>query len=641
MLRRMRSVFACAILSCGIAAAQAPFVNVTTAAGISVPPTPQQSGQGFYRGAAWADFDSDGDMDLFAPGGAGAGITVYYNTGNGTFSAQPLGGTLPSANRFDHQCVVADVDNDGDEDVFVAEGAEQGVPQNLGTQNFLFINAGNGTFTEEATARGLADTADYYSASFFDYDRDGWIDLYVGQLHDIVAPITVTVPRKLYRNTGGGYFVDVTAASGTTNLGKSFCALGFDFDNDGWSDIVYGNDRGSYQAPPTGILRNSRNGTFTSVGPSMAATWPIDCMGLTCGDIENDGDWDIFMTNVPATSVPVGPLLLVRQGATFLSGPSFFSVAQTYGLVTGEEGWNAQFFDFDHDMLLDLWVQHSAGFNRLFKGFGVPPFADVTAQRGLFAVVPPDGAGCVVDFDNDGDLDIYLAGNYVSAQLLANPVSNQQNAPNWLTLKLIGTNSNRSAIGARVIAKVPGATMQRMVVSGEGFLCDGDHRLNFGLASNTSVPEIEIRWPSGTVQFLSNVAANQIMTVTEPRFVPTSGTLTPGSTNTFSFDLPNDQGLTYVAGVAIAASSEYYLPDNRAIRVDVNDPILALSTTFGNTLLGNFGGPMPANGANLILSLPPIPQLTGFNFWMIGVTVDFARPGSIKSIVGPQRVVVQ
>ncbi len=592
------------------------FNNVTTASGITVPPYTAAS---FGRGAAWADFDGDGDMDLFAPGGGGGAITLFLNQGGGTFTSQVI--LPPSATRRDHGCVAADFDNDGDTDVYVAEG--NALP------NLLFVNDGTGNFTEEAALRGIAHTGYSYCASWGDFDRDGWLDLYVGDLYPPPGAPYNYPAHVLYRNLGNGNFVDVTAAAQASASSAALSVLWHDYDQDGWPDIHCGNDRGNQGAPPNGLLRNLHNGVFSDVAPIVNADAPIGCMGITVGDIHNDGDWDVFCTNTQ-----VGHVLELwndnLQQFLFVPGNWFF-YAQFYGLQTGQIGWGTIFFDYDLDGFLDLFVCHKPGPNRLFRGAGGPPFVDETVLRGIDVITPGTYSCSMVDYDDDGDLDIFLAGGLVAAQL----IENTSQGGGWLKVDLEGTVSNRDAFGAVVIARSPnGERWQRMKTSGEGFLSDGDKRVHFGIGSATTV-DLEIRWPSGSVTYQTGVAANQVISVVEPSFTLT-GSLTPGSVNTLDFWLPDDIGLTWVAGLGVDIFNETPLGDGRILRMNLADPLLALTSTPGNTVFGPQVGSIGATPSQVTVALPPLPWLSGQFFGAIAVTLDATLPGGIKSILGPQ-----
>ena len=600
------------------------FVNATSASGLAVPPAAGPL-QGFYAGSAWRDFDGDGDMDLFSVTHGLGDITLWVNDGTGVFSPSIVlaGSGTP---RADHGVAAADFDNDGDQDVIVTQG--EGAP------NLLFVNQGNGVFTEEAATRGLTDLANTQTASWGDFDRDGWLDLYLGNMY---TPTSGAAPRILYRSNGDGTFTDVTSAAGVANPGLALAELFFDLDQDGWPDIVYGNDRGETVMPPAGVLHNNADGTFTEIGPAIGANALVDCMGITIGDIENDGDWDVYITNSNA-----GDVLLRwdEPSQSFDFQGTWPAVANSMGLspyANGWDGWNAKFFDYDNDGWIDLLVQSSTTSNRLFRGQGALPFVETTWTDGAALALPAVFAGAVVDYDDDGRQDVWLANWYTNGQL----IRNQGATGNWLVLDLEGTVSNRDAMGAQVRFVSASGVRLRQVTSGEGFLCESDPRVHVGLGGDTIVSQIEIRWPSGTVQYLHNVAVNQFLSVVEPRF-DAVGPLSPGTLTSFNLDLAPDAGLFFATWLGLTTEPPIVLPDGRRIRISPGDPLAVFATTPGNPLWIGFAGMLDSTGAGTtILGLPNLPYLTGASFHAHAVTLDATFSGGVRTIVGPQGFAIQ
>ncbi|MCA9322501.1 MAG: CRTAC1 family protein [Planctomycetes bacterium] len=588
------------------------FVNVNAASGLSVPAAAGST----YRGAAWADFDGDLDIDLFAPGGATQPIRLWVNQGNGTFVSQVVLHN-PSQSRSDQGCVAADFDNDGDQDVFLCQTGSRAC--------MLFVNDGSGNFTEEASARGVAWVGYSMAATFGDYDRDGYLDLFLSEWNFNAAT------HVLFRNNGDGTFADVTAQAGVGASGASYAAVFCDVDEDGWPDIFATRDNTGNNL----IYRNNGNGTFTDVAPQLGAADTLASMSVTIGDIHNDGDWDYFITNINDHQ------LLVWDGTTGAfeqSGGTLWGVAQNYGLI-GCWAWGGLFFDYDNDGNLDLFYNCLSFFhpyNTLFRGHGnTTPFTDVSVVTGITTALPPSHGLAIVDYDDDGDLDIFnTTGTGVGAQLAANPGF----GGNWLKLRLRGTISNRDAIGAVVIAKSASGVRRRMVTSGEGFLCESDRRVHFGLGSDPLVNELEVRWPGGSVTYLPNVAVNQILDVVEPSFT-VAGTLTPGSQNLLQFQFPHEVGQFYGVGFSELTFPAIPLPDGRALNVPFADPLLNLTIQPGNPWFGPSSGMVPPSGnVAALFNLPAGVSLSGRGAFAIAFTVDLAYPGSVKSILGPQYV---
>jgi ASPIC and UnbV/FG-GAP-like repeat len=597
------------------------FVNATAGTGIVAPPYPFSGQSAFGRGCAWADFDGDGDHDLFLAEGVSGDYVIWWNA-QGVFTKQIVMAD-PGNLHHDHQVVSADFDNDGDQDVYVAVGSYQ--------PNLLFVNQGGGVFVEDAAARGVAHPGDSYTANWGDVDRDGWLDLYVAARHSTTLLYGHNV---LFRNNGDGTFSDVTTAAGVASPGHALASLIHDVDGDGWPEIIVGNDKGAL-GPPAAFLRNERNGSFSDVSVAWNGAAAVSAMGITVGDLHNGGGrgWDVFMTDDPAAN-----LLLDWDDATgaFLPQTTWDDHANLYGFNCSLSAWACFFADLDHDCDLDLIHTELGTSPRLHRNDGGAPFTEITAAVGLAGAAPPAYSACLVDYDDDGDLDLFLPGGAVPAMLFENTADQGT----WLQISLQGTNSNRDGLGTVAIVKTGPITQRRAKLSGEGYLSDGDRRLHFGMGGQSAAQRVELRWPSGTVHYLSNVAANQILNVVEPSF-QIAGSLAPGTANSVTLTLPDDAFIPYACGLTTNVYSQFDLGDGRAILTDVNDPLLALTTIPGNSGFVNSVGFFDATGtASMTLNIPPVPALSGFSCWMIGVTWHPSFVSNIKSIVGPQRIVI-
>ncbi|MEZ6197944.1 MAG: CRTAC1 family protein [Planctomycetota bacterium] len=602
------------------------YTDQTAPSGLVMPP--YGFGHNYGRGGSWNDYDGDGDMDVFLAEGVGGDYVVWLNQGNGTFTKQvvlPDPGTL----HVDHGVVSADFDNDGDADVFVTRGHA--------FADLLFVNQGNGTFVEEAALRGITHVGDGQSATWGDVDRDGWLDLYVGQyLGPGAVPGSADSPNVFYRNNGDGTFTDVTTASGLGAPSLNLCSLWLDFDQDGWLDMVIGNDKGSGLGKPVQFWRNNRNGSFTDVGPAINGNPPLDCMGIAVGDIHNDGDWDLFMTNIPFPGHCV--LLWDRVTKSYQPQTGWADLATAYGLTSAANAWGTIFLDADQDGWLDLFYVHNTSTPKLHRGTGnaAAPFSDVSVSSGISTGFLPGFSCCSVDYDNDGDLDLFMPGDGTPGRLMRNDGA----TGNWLQVELQGTTSNRDGFGTVVIAKTAGGTFRRVKLSGEGFLSDGDKRLHFGLGPQSVVNELEIRWPSGTVQYLDAVAVNQKITVVESAFT-FNGPLAPGTATSVTLDLPADAFIPYACGITLDVFSEYMIGDGRSVLVNVNDPLLVYTSTPGNSDFVDSNSFFDATGhAAMTLHLPNLPILTGLRAFVVGASWHPSYTSSIKSIVGPQPFVI-
>ncbi|MBS1796347.1 MAG: CRTAC1 family protein [Acidobacteria bacterium] len=497
-------------------------------------------------GVAFIDFDNDGFEDIFFVNGtrldplpkdvAPPTNRLFRNKGDGTFEDVTVKAGLVRTN-WGQAAVVGDYDNDGFDDIFVS----------CFGKNALYHNNGNGTFSDVAEKAGVADNKSKWGSgsAFLDYDRDGLLDLFVGSYIDLdlkTAPLPETGPclykgltvacgppglvggvNMLFRNNGNGTFTDVSEKSGMRKTDGTY-ALGAtvaDFDNDGWPDIYVAND----SAPAT-LYHNNKNGTFTDIALEAGCAYSIDGkpqagMGVSAGDYDRDGWFDIIKTNFAGDTSTlyhnVGKA--VFDDVTFPAG---------LGLNTRWLGWGTGFADFDNDGWVDIFqinghvypevekLTTEAGYAQrkvLYKNLKNGKFADVSALVGGAVMENTPGRGAAFgDYDNDGDTDVVI--NVVNAvpELLRN---DSKSGNNWLKIRLVGTKSNRDGIGARVRLTTDDGAQADEVRSSNSYYSSNDQRLNFGLGAAKSVKTIEIQWPSGQLDKLTEVAANQFVTVKE------------------------------------------------------------------------------------------------------------------------------
>jgi len=527
------------------------FVDVTKAAGINFSsfssPDKKYIVESMGGGVALFDFDGDGRLDIYLVNSYTVDAALanrprphaalYRNLGNGTFEevAAKAGVADPG---WAMGVAVADCDNDGFDDLYVT----------CFGPNRLYHNRGNGTFEDVTEKAGVGDPRFSTGAAWGDYNRDGYLDLFVSnyvdfKLEDLPqfgkgklcqyrgVPVQCG-PRGLpgsgdilYRNNGDGTFTDVSKAakvddpSGYYGLGVTWT----DFDDDGWPDILVAND-----ATPNYAYRNNHDGTFTEMGFTLGFAVNENgieqgSMGISIGDYDRDGRLDVVVTNF---SDDYNTIYHKNPDGTFTDVSRTTKTAEA---SIPYVGWGTKFFDYDNDGWLDLFIvnghvypqiegAYPGGMYRqrklVYRNLRDGTFTEVAQALGSALMEPRASRGAAFgDYDDDGDVDVIVNDLDGPPMLLRNDGGSR--AGHWISLKLVGTRSNRNAVGAKVWLKAGGLTQVDEVRSGDSYVSHSDWRLHFGLGSETQVAEVIIRWPNGTTEKLTNLPVDKVVTVVE------------------------------------------------------------------------------------------------------------------------------
>ena len=447
---------------------------------------------GWCYAMAWSDFNGDNLADLFVTnndGNNGKHNFLYMNNGDGTFN-KVTGSPVYTDGGSSYGCTAADINNDGYPDLFVS---------NYNENNFLYLNNGDGTFMKVTDGPVVTDGGRSVGASFADYDRDGWLDLYVCNRDE---------PNFLYHNLGDGTFEKITDGSIVTDADNSSgCAWG-DYDKDGWPDLIVVNVN-----VPNCLYHNNGNGTFTKITEGAIVTDISCCSGASWGDCNNDGYLDLFIsTGVLGT---YNDLFYMNNGdGTF--------TRITDSPVVNEPTWSSgsAWGDYDKDGDLDLVVAGYDGHNRLFSNDGNGIFVKITGNALVNDANYIEGLGWA-DIDGDGDLDIFTArNNYFGGNNAL--YLNNGNENHWLKLKCTGTTVNKNAIGARinVYANINGQQVDqcREITTQTGGGQGGENELIqfYGMGDAVVADSVRVWWPNGMTQNITSVATDQLLTITEP-----------------------------------------------------------------------------------------------------------------------------
>ena len=512
------------------------------------------------NGVAVADYDGDKDLDIFVVaiakdenGNEISHSRLFKNNNDGTFQDVTLEAGLnnlfPISEEGDdffglagikHGVSWGDYDNDGFPDLFF-------------THSFkiqLFHNEGNGTFVEKTTEAGFqrTNTCRNTGATWFDLNNDGFLDIYISEWGNCLN-------NSLYLNNGNGTFQNVTEQFGRENLIRfSYMSLPFDFNEDGYYDLYVTNDF----REPNDLFINENGTSFSEQAQNYGVGNPGDDMGIAMGDYNNDGFFDMFITNINEN------VLLMNNGDN-----TFVNIAIDENLRDTGWAWDTSFSDFDLDGDEDLFVvngfkllKNDGEYNMYFKNLlkeGQDSFSDFSEQVNLNDLTTSVGAA-IFDFDNDGDLDIFVTNSDRPSYFYKNNIIDVSQGANlkWLKVSLEGTVSNRNAIGTKISLTTDDGTLNRYY-TGLGFLSQSIQPVHFGLGTASQINELKITWPSGLVETYDNLTSNTTIYAVEGEGYEVSGIIygctDPNSCNYNPDAVINDGTCTYLESGQIVGNN--------------------------------------------------------------------------------------
>ncbi len=502
-------------------------------------------------GGLFFDYNNDGHLDIYLVNGGTISSArrdtyrdpkhvnvLYRNKGDGTFIDATAAAQLRQNSGYGMGCLSADYDNDGDADLYLT---------NFG-RNQLYRNNGDGTFTDATSYAGVGDGSWSVSATFGDYNLDGYLDLYVANyldyrpetahacflegVHIYCGPHEYPGARDtLYRNNGDGTFTDVTARAGLYKAGKGLGTLFTDYNNDGYPDILVAND-----AVPDFLYRNNGDGTFTDIAVTAGVAYNSEgrataSMGIANGDYDNDGRADIFITNF---SLEINSLFhndgdglyTMTTFETGLADPSFLKL-----------GFGTEFLDADNDGTLELFVANGHVWDnvseitpslsykqwcQIFSSTDTGKFRDLSETAGSFFKRPIVARGVAIgDYNNDGATDVLVTACAESPVLLRNDSQATLTKNSWVRIRLVGTESNRDGIGAKVWLHTNHTMQFREVTCGGSYASDSDRHLLFGIGTQETLQSIKVQWLSGHLQTIdfskTESSINDVIPITENR----------------------------------------------------------------------------------------------------------------------------
>jgi enediyne biosynthesis protein E4 len=523
------------------------YTDVRKAAGITFVQDSTQTDEKYYletmgTGVAWIDYDQDGLMDLYFVQSAATDIykpphplrsALYHNNGDGTFTDVTEKAGVGGEGHYGQGVAVGDFDNDGWPDLYVT-GYGRAI---------LYHNNHDGTFSNVTAKAGVAGEGGWStSAGWFDYDKDGWLDLVVTNYIDwspknnlwcgertpgyrsYCNPGNYKGQRtKLYHNNHDGTFTDVSDKSGVgLPESKGMGVVLADFDNDGWPDIAIANDTW-----PNFLFLNNHDGTFkdASLISGLAASEDGKYeagMGIDAADVNGDGLLDVYITHL---DLELNRLYLNNGDTTFTDDTYASGIGAKARMLSGVA---AKFLDYDNDGWVDILQLNGAMLDNvtlyhseisykeplvMFRNLGLGRFEMTSSQLGPDFIRPVPGRGlATADFDNDGDIDIAVNNRGDYPELLRN---NGGNANHWLEVLLMGTKSNRDGTGAQLKLTSEGFAQVKQAEGGTSYMSASDPRIHFGLGKRSKIESLVITWPSGQVEKLASLPVDTIIAVKE------------------------------------------------------------------------------------------------------------------------------
>ena len=495
-------------------------------------------------GGAFFDADNDGNLDIYlvnsgywkeSSSGDETPSALYRNSGDGTFTDITMTAGVGNSGNYGQGAACADYDNDGDVDLYVT---------NFGV-NVLYRNNGDGTFTDVTASAGVSDPGWSSSACFLDYNRDGHLDLFVVNylVYSLDVPyrpcgedgiqtychpsLFEGAPDTLYRNNGDGTFTDVSHEAGVGGIGGLFHGKGLgvvsaDFNNDGTPDLYVASDD-----TRNDFFYNNGDGTFSEISLLAGCAYSFNGvaqagMGVATDDYNGDGWLDIFVTNL---SYETNALYRNNGDGTFTD--------VIYEAHLGKEsylfvGFGIGFFDADNDGWRDIFIANGHIIDniedthgvltyrqpdQIFRNQGNGTFQEVSASAGDYFQSTAVSRGALFgDYDNDGDVDMLVTQSNGPVTLLRNETGTQHN---WVRIKTVGIISSRDGTGTRVTLRAGGHTQIQEINRGASYLSSHDGRLHFGLGVHTTIDRLEVRWQSGVVQVFENLPTNREHVISE------------------------------------------------------------------------------------------------------------------------------